>query len=53
MRRCLAAGLLALACSAAAAPAAEAAPGDLVVADEGNLFGNTGRLVHRDAGRRR
>ena len=44
MRRCLAAGLLALACSAAAVPAAEAAPGDLAIADEGNLFG-TGRLV--------
>ena len=45
MRRCLAAGLLALACSAAAAPAADAAPGDLAIADEGNLFGSTGRLV--------
>jgi sugar lactone lactonase YvrE len=45
VRRCLAAGLLALACSTAAAPAANAAPGDLAIADEGNLFGNTGRLV--------
>ena len=45
MRRCLAAALLALACSAAAAPAAEAAPGDLAIADEGNMFGSTGRLV--------
>jgi len=45
VRRCLAAGLLALACSAAAAPAAEAAPGDLAIADEGNWFGSTGRLV--------
>ena len=44
VRRSLAAGLLALACSAAA-PAAKAAPGDLAVADEGNLFGSTGRLV--------
>ena len=42
MRRCLAAGLLALACSAAAVPAAEAAPGDLAIADEGNLFGTPG-----------
>ncbi len=44
MRRSLAAGLLALACGVAA-PAAKAAPGDLAVADEGNLFGSTGRLV--------
>ena len=45
VRRCLAAALLALACSAAAAPAAEAAPGDIAIADEGNWFGSTGRLV--------
>jgi hypothetical protein len=45
VRRRLAAGLLALACGAAAAPAAEAAPGDLAIADEGNVFGSTGRLV--------
>lgn len=44
MRRRLAAGLVVLACSAAA-PAADAAPGDLAVADEGNWFGSTGRLV--------
>ncbi len=46
MRRYLAAGLLALACSAAAAPVAEAAPGDLAIADEGNWLGSTGRLVN-------
>jgi streptogramin lyase len=46
VRRCLTAGLLALACSAAAVPAADAAPGDLAVADEGNWFGSTGRLVN-------
>jgi streptogramin lyase len=46
VRRGLAAGLLVLACAAAAAaPAAEAAPGDLAVADEANSLGSTGRLV--------
>jgi streptogramin lyase len=44
VRRGLAAGLLVLACGAAA-PVAEAAPGDLAIADEGNWFGSTGRLV--------
>jgi hypothetical protein len=36
--------MLALACGACA-PAAQAAPGDLAVADEGSWFGGTGRLV--------
>jgi streptogramin lyase len=44
VRRGLAAGLLAIACGAAA-PAAHAAPGDIGVADEGAWMGTSGRVL--------
>src|SRR5204862_5863969 len=45
MRRGLAPALAALACLATVPAAAQAAPGDIAVADAGNWFGHTGRVL--------
>ena len=44
MRR-LAPALVALACLGAAPAAAQGAPGDIAIADEGNWFGSSGRVL--------
>ena len=49
MSRRLAPALVAFACLGAA-PAAVAAPGDIGIADEGNWFGSSGRVLHLPSG---
>ena len=45
MRRGLAPTLLALACLGVVPATAQSAPGDIAIADEGNWFGNSGRML--------
>ena len=50
MRRGLAPALVALACLGVAPATAHAAPGDIAVADEGNWFGSSGRVLRMPSG---
>ena len=45
MRRRLAPALVALVCLGVAPATAQSAPGDIAIADEGNWFGNSGRVL--------
>lgn len=50
MRRGLAPALVALACLAVAPATAQSAPGDIAIADEGNWFGSSGRVLRLPSG---
>jgi streptogramin lyase len=50
VRRGLAPALIALACLGAAPATAQSAPGDIAIADEGNWFGSSGRMLRLPAG---
>jgi streptogramin lyase len=50
MRRGLAPALVALACLGAVPAAAQGAPGDIAIADEGNWFGSSGRVLRLPSG---
>jgi hypothetical protein len=49
-RRLVPAALIALACLGVAPATAHSAPGDIGVADEGNWFGSSGRVLHLPSG---
>ena len=49
-RRLVPAALVALACLGAAPATAHGAPGDIAIADEGNWFGSSGRVLHLPSG---
>ncbi len=50
MKRGLAPALVALACLGAAPATAQSAPGDIAIADEGNWFGSSGRVLRLRSG---